>query len=88
MVDDDKEPEDLYLFKLRIQQQLFDRLALLGARLGYPSANKFAVDALDLYAETIADLMDKLRKQQRSLIERQREQLLSEAHDHESGRRK
>jgi len=73
------EPEEPYQFKLKIEQQLFNRLERLGAKLGYPSANKFAVAALDQYAELLADLMAELTEDQNATRKRQRERLLGRA---------
>lgn len=68
-------------FKLMVEPQLADRLARLGAKLGYSSGNEFAVDALDIYAEALAKLMAELREDQRAKVKRQTDQLLREAQD-------
>ena len=68
--------EDIYQFKLRIEHQLFDRLSKLADRCGYSSPNQFATEALNQYAEVMADLMIEQKKGLRLLRDEQRERLL------------
>ena len=67
---------DIYQLKLRIENQLFDRLTELAKRCGYSTANQFAGEALDQYAELIADLLIEQVKESKNLRERQRERML------------
>ena len=67
---------DIYQLKLRIEQQLFDRLSELAKRCGFSTANQFAVEALDQYAELIADLLTEQLKESKNLRDRQRERML------------
>ena len=62
---------------IRVEDQLIDRLNALAPRAGYASANEFAAEALDAWAETLADLMIKLREIERNAVKHQREQLLA-----------
>ena len=67
---------DIYQLKLRIENQLFDRLTELAKRCGYSTANQFAGEALDQYAELIADLLIEQVKESKNLREKQRERML------------
>lgn len=51
---------DKKLWNIRVEQQLIDRLKRLGKGLGYKTGNAFAADALDEWAETLADMMAEL----------------------------
>jgi predicted DNA-binding protein len=62
---------------IRVEDQLIDRLNTLASKAGYASGNEFAAEALDMWAETLADLMIKLREIERNAVELQREQLLA-----------
>ncbi len=73
---------------LRIEDQLVARLTRLSERLGYPSWNAFAADALDRYAELLADLIAELREDQGATLQRQRERLLGKTSQDSSSRRK
>lgn len=76
-------------FKLMMEPQLRDRLKRLSAKSGYGSAQEFVIEALDNYAELLADLLNEARGQMELLRRRQREQLLSKSSSgQESGRRK
>lgn len=70
---------DKKMWNIRVEDQLIDRCTRLGERLGYASGNAFAADALDQYAELLADLMAELRDDQDATIKRQRERLLGKA---------
>lgn len=65
------------LWNIRIEEQLIDRLGRLGERLGYPSGNAFVADALDQYAELLADLLAEVREDREATRKRQRERLLA-----------
>jgi hypothetical protein len=67
---------DIYQLKLRIENQLFDRLSELAKRCGFSTANQFAVEALDQYAELIADLLTEQLKESKNLRDTQRAMLL------------
>ena len=62
---------------IRIEPQLIDRLNKLAPKAGYASANEFVADALDLYAEVLVDLMNELRRIEKTTIQRQRTDLLA-----------
>jgi hypothetical protein len=62
---------------IRVEDQLIDRLNTLAPKAGYASGNEFAAEALDAWAETLADLMIKLREIERNAVKHQREQLLA-----------
>ena len=62
---------------IRVEYQLIDRLNTLAPKAGYASGNEFAAEALDTWAETLADLMIKLREIERNAVKHQREQLLA-----------
>jgi len=64
-------------WNIRVEDQLIDRLNTLAPKAGYASGNEFAAEALDMWAETLADLMIKLRETERNAVEPQREQLLA-----------
>lgn len=68
--------EDMYQFKLRIEQQLFDRLSELADRYGYSSPNQFAGEALDQYAELLGDLLNEQKVGAKLLRDEQRERLI------------
>ena len=73
-------------WNIRIEDQLIDRLNKLAPKAGYASGNEFAAEALDIWAETLADLMIKLREIERNAVKIQREQLLAKLrHVQESG---
>ena len=61
-----------------VEDQLIDRLNTLAPKAGYASGNEFAAEALDTWAETLADLMIKLREIERNAVKLQREQLLAQ----------
>jgi len=67
---------DIYQLKLRIEQQLFDRLSELAKRCGFSTANQFAGEALDIYAELLADLLTEQKKESKNLRDSQRAMLL------------
>ena len=67
---------DVYQLKLRIEQQLFDRLSELASRCGFSSANQFAGEALDQYAELMADLIIEHAEESKNLRSKQHERLL------------
>ena len=71
-------------FKLRLEEQLVERLHKLGARCGFESGNKFATAALDNYAELLAELLMEQKDGMKLLRKRQREQLLGKV-SQESG---
>ncbi|HEU0174823.1 MAG TPA: hypothetical protein VFV58_11215 [Blastocatellia bacterium] len=64
-------------WNIRVEDQLIDRLNTLAPKAGYASGNEFASEALDMWAETLADLMIKLREIERNAVELHREQLLA-----------
>jgi predicted DNA-binding protein len=64
-------------WNIRVEDQLIDRLNTLASKAGYASGNEFAAEALDMWAETLADLMIKLREIERNAVRPQREQLLA-----------
>jgi len=65
-------------WNIRIEDQLIDRLNTLAPKAGYASGNEFAAEALDMWAETLADLMIKLREiERKNAVKLQREQLLA-----------
>jgi len=64
-------------YNIRIEDQLKERLALCAQKSGFVSGNEFAAEALNLYAETLVDLINELRKIEKGTIKRQREQLLA-----------
>ena len=68
--------EDVYQLKLRIEQQLFERLNELAKRCGFSSANQFAGEALDQYAELMADLLPEQQEESKTLHDKQRDRLL------------
>jgi hypothetical protein len=80
---------DKKMWNIRVEDQLVDRCTRLGERLGYPSGNAFAAEALDQYAELLADLMAELRDDREATVKRQRERLLGKStQDPSSSRRK
>jgi hypothetical protein len=62
---------------IRVEDQLIDRLNTLAPKAGYASGSEFAAEALDTWAETLVDLMIKLREIERNAVKLQREQLLA-----------
>ena len=58
-------------YKLKIQRQLIDRLTRLGHDCGYSTGNAFAADALDQYAELLAELIKEQHAAQDALRRRQ-----------------
>ncbi|HKQ92043.1 MAG TPA: hypothetical protein VJZ77_15220 [Blastocatellia bacterium] len=62
---------------ISVEDQLIDRLNSLAPKAGYTSGNEFAAEALDIWAETLAELMIKLREIERNAVKHQREQLLA-----------
>ena len=64
-------------WNIRVEDQLIDRLNTLAPKAGYASGSEFAAEALDMWAETLADLMIKLREIERNAVKLQREQLLA-----------
>jgi hypothetical protein len=68
--------EDIYQLKLRIEHQLFERLSELAERCGFSTANQFAGEALNQYAELLADLLKEQQEESKNLREKQRERLL------------
>ncbi len=65
-------------WNIRVEDQLIDRLNTLAPKAGYASGNEFAAEALDMWAETLADLMIKLREiERKNAVKLQREQLLA-----------
>jgi len=64
-------------WNIRVEDQLIDRLNALAPKAGYASGNEFAAEALDTWAETLIDLMIKLREVERDAVKLQREQLLA-----------
>jgi hypothetical protein len=69
--------EDIYQFKLRIEQKLFDRLSECAERSGYSTPNQFATEALDQYAELLADLLAEQKEGSRIFRENQRHRLIN-----------
>lgn len=64
-------------FKFYAEPHLVDRLERLARKCGLPSAQKFAIAALDGYAELLADLLLEGRDQAELFRKRQRDQLTS-----------
>ena len=64
-------------WNLHVEDQLINRLNTLAPKAGYASGNEFAAEALDMWAETLADLMIKLREIEQNSVKLQREQLLA-----------
>ena len=78
-------------WNLRVENQLVDRLNRLAPKAGFTTGSEFAVTALDLYAEVLVDLVNELRRVEKTTIQRQREQLLaklSQGQESGSDRRK
>jgi len=75
-----KNPEDhsdrTQQYKLKIQRQLIDRLTRLGRDCGYASGNAFAADALDQYAELLAELIREQNAAHEALRRRQVEEVV------------
>jgi len=68
-------------YKIRIARQLIDRLTRLGRDCGYSSGNEFAADALDQYAELLAELVKQQRAAQEVVRRRQLEEVVQKAKD-------
>ena len=64
-------------WNIRVEDQLIDRLNRLAPKAGFSSGNEFAAEALDIYAETLAELIVELRKIEQDAVKRQREKLLA-----------
>jgi quinolinate synthase len=64
-------------WNIRVEDQLIDRLNTLAPKAGYTSGNEFAAEALNMWAETLADIMIKLREIERNAVKLQREQLFA-----------
>jgi len=64
-------------WNILVEDQLIYRLNTLAPKVGYASGNEFAAEALDIWAETLADLMIKHREIERNAVKHQREQLLA-----------
>jgi hypothetical protein len=64
-------------WNILVEDQLIDRLNTLAPKAGYASGNEFAADALEIWAETLADLMIKFREIEQNAVKHQREQLLA-----------
>jgi quinolinate synthase len=64
-------------WNLRVEDQLIDRLDMLAPKAGYASGSEFAAEALNMWAETLADLMIKIREIERNAVKLQREQLFA-----------
>ena len=64
-------------WNIRVEDQLIDRLNRLAPKAGFSSGNEFAAEALDIYAETLAELIVELREIERDAVKRQREKLLA-----------
>ena len=64
-------------WNIRVEDQLIDRLNKLAPKAGYASGNEFVAEALDMWAETLADLMIKFREIEQNAVKLQREQLLA-----------
>ena len=64
-------------WNIRVEDQLIHRLNTLAQKAGFASGNEFAAEALDIWAETLADLMIKLREIERNAFKLQRERLLA-----------
>lgn len=62
---------------IRMEDQLVDRLTRLAPKAGFDSWNEFAAEALDIYAETLVDLIVELRKIEQTAVMHQRERLLA-----------
>lgn len=75
-------------FKLWVEPQLKDRLTRLAQKCGYSSAQQFALEALEEYAELLADLLIEVRDQAELLRQRQRAQLLGKTSQESPARRK
>jgi hypothetical protein len=79
---------DVYQLKLRIEQQLFDRLSELANRCGFSSANQFAGEALDLYAELMAELLTEQQEESKNFRSIQRKLLLEAVKSHQEKRKR
>lgn len=66
-------------YNVRMEEQLVDRLSKLAQRCGYQSGNEFAAEALDQYAELLADLMIEQADQLKLIRVTQRERLLGKS---------
>jgi len=64
-------------WNIRVEEQLIDRLNTLAPKAGYASGNEFAAAALDMWAETLADLMIKIREIEGNAVKHHREHLFA-----------
>jgi len=64
-------------WNIRVEDQLIDRLNRLAPKAGFSSGNEFAAEALNVFAETLADFMVELRKVEAGAVRRQREEVLA-----------
>jgi len=71
-----KSMSDKTQYKLRIENQLIARLHELGTKCGYSSGNEFAADALDRFAETLAEAIIEEQKEMERYHKNQRKQIL------------
>jgi hypothetical protein len=65
-------------YNLRIERQLVDRLSRLATHCGYSSGNEFAAEALDRYAEYLAEAMLKEEDEIEKLRENIRPQIFKD----------
>lgn len=65
-------------WKLRVTDELIDRLTRLGKPLGYQSGNEFAADVLDEWAELLAEITRDLHKDRAESKARIRERVLGQ----------
>lgn len=73
-------------WNILVEDQLIERLNTLAPKAGYASGNEFAAEALDIWAEALANLMIRLREVERNAVKLQREQLLAKLREvQESG---
>ena len=63
-------------YKIRIEESAAERLAEVAARLGYPSGNAFAADALTKYLDTLAGLIEDLQQREAEALREQQQQAL------------
>lgn len=69
---------DTKQWKLRVEEQLIDRLARLGARLGYKTGNEFAADALNEWAELLAEITAELQNDNTASKKRIHQKVISQ----------
>ena len=79
---------DIYQLKLRIENQLFERLSELAKRCGFSTANQFAGEALDLYAELMAELLTEQQEESKNFRSVQRKLLLEAVKSHQEKRKR